>query len=61
VCHPSLGTLCGNDNLDRPLIGLEAKIGDGAHTAGAIGDMNLSAGLLLWHGTFGKGLRLCDV
>ena len=51
VCHPSLCILCWNDKLDRPLTGFEAKIGNWPHTAGTIGDLSLSARLLLWHWT----------
>jgi len=49
VCHPSLCIFCGNDELDGPLTGFEAKISDWPHTAGTIGNLKLSARLLLWH------------
>ena len=51
VCHPSLCILGWNNKLDRPLTGFKAKIGNRPHTAGTIGDLNLSARLLLWHWT----------
>ncbi len=49
VCHPSLCILCGNEELDGPLAGFEAKIGDWPHTAYTVSNLNLSARLLLWH------------
>jgi hypothetical protein len=49
VCHPSLCIFCGNDELDGPLTGFEAKISDWPHTALTICDLNFSARLLLWH------------
>src|SRR5260221_14267929 len=52
VCHPSLDMFGRNDELDRPLIGVEAKIGYLPHTAGAICDVNLRAGFSLRHGNY---------
>ncbi len=40
-----------NGTLTVALAGFEAKIGHRPHTAGTIGDPNLSARLLLWHWT----------
>jgi hypothetical protein len=47
MCHPALCILGRDDKLDRPLTAFEAKIGDWPHTANTIGDLNLTARLLL--------------
>jgi hypothetical protein len=49
VCHPHLGIVCRDMELDGPLPDFEAKIDDGPHATPAIGNVNLGVGLLLWH------------
>jgi hypothetical protein len=61
VCHPIFGLACRNDEHDRPLTGFEAKIGYLPHTAGAICDVNLRAGLLPRHGTYRKTWQPCVI
>ena len=47
--HPCRSIFCRDNKLDRPIAIFKAQISDGPHTARAVGDANLSTGLLFGH------------